>query len=805
MIGTTISHYEILSTIGEGGMGVVYRARDLQLGRHVAIKRLLPSATGSSERRSRFLQEARATSALNHPSIITIHDILEDPSGDCIVMELIRGQTLSALIGGGRIPVVDALRIAVQIADALSAAHGIGIVHRDLKPANIMITPEGLAKVLDFGLAKVDGRYGALTLGNSDTTVSINFQTPQTTEGAIVGTIAYMSPEQAQGGKVDGRSDIFSLGAVLYEMLTGSHAFQGKSGLEVLAAVLRDTPKDLSQCGVMVPGEVQEIMGRCLLKNPAERFQHISELKSALEDIYIAMRAAGFGPASIMARQAFQQSVVQTISPRGTALAGSITPSSPQAVPKPSIAILPFLNLSSDKENEYFSDGLAEEIINALTRAEKIRVTARTSAFAFRESRQDIRQIGETLSVGTVLEGSVRRSGNRVRISVQLIGTADGANLWSERYDREMTDVFEIQDEISTAIVEKLRFKLTESAPDLQRSAIFVPPVKRFTENLEAYDVYLKGRFELYKMTREGLDAGKRLFEEAIRLDPKYALPWEGLAHCLYSEGFLGFEAPGEAMPKAKAAIARAIELDDSFAESHATLGVILAIYDWDWAGAEREFLRSIQLNGASPVSRDGYAFYFLRPTGRIDEAIAELKQALSLDPLSILYRVHLGFMYYLKREFDLSIAQFGKVVEMNPQYYLAHAMMGNSHSVRGDYHQAYECFARARVADSDSKFLDSLEAMTLAKEGRKAEAEARLFEIRRRAADDYISPVSISYVNTALGHRDAAYANLDIAISARDPNILGMKCNPLFDPIRGEPRFQALLEQMGLADRPAH
>ena len=800
MIGTTISHYEVLALLGEGGMGAVYRARDLQLGRQVAITRLLPSERGSAERKGRFLQEARATSALNHPNIVTIHDVLEDPAGDCIVMEFVRGQTVASLIAGGRIPVVDTLRIGVQIADALAAAHGIGIVHRDLKPANVMITPEGLAKVLDFGLAKVDGQ-GALALGDADTTMSIQFEGPRTTEGSIVGTIAYMSPEQAQGRSVDARSDIFSFGCVLYEMLTGDHPFRGSSGLEILAAVLRDTPRDLSSCGVFVPVEVQEILTRAMRKDAAERFQSMSEVKNALEDIYIAMRAAGLGPASIMARQAFQQSVVHSVSaPDATPVHLRSAVHLPTG--KPSIAVLPFLNLSSDKENEYFSDGLAEEVINALTHVEGLRVTARTSAFAFRDARQDIRQIGETLKVSSVLEGSVRKSGNRVRISVQLISALDGANLWSERYDREMTDVFEIQDEISQAIVAKLRVKLSESSADLERSTVRVPPVKRYTENLAAYDAYLKGRFELYKMTREGLDAGKQLFEEAIRLDSRYALPWEGLAHCLYSEGFLGFAAPADTMPRAKAAILRAIELDDAIAESHATLAVILAIYDWDWAASEQEFLRSIQLNGSSPVSRDCYAFYYLRPTGRLDEAVAELKHALSLDPLSILYRVHLGFLYYLKREFDLSIAQFGKVVEMNPGYYLAHAMMGTSNAVLGNFDESFACYARARQADADSKFLDSLEAMTLAKAGRRAEAVALLRKIDRKAASDYVSPVSISYGHAALGDKTAAFEDLEHAVTARDPNILGLKCNPLFDSLRSDPRYEGLLRRMGLAEQ---
>jgi len=461
--------------------------------------------------------------------------------------------------------------------------------------------------------------------------------------------------------------------------------------------------------------------------------------------------------------------------------------------------VLPFLNLSSDKENEYFSDGLAEEIINALTRIENLRVTARTSAFAFRGTQQDVRQIGDTLNVSSVLEGSVRKAGNRVRISVQLIGVAEGNNLWSERYDREMTDVFEIQDEISTAIVAKLKVRLSQTGSGTDLGQPAAPPVKRFTENLEAYNLYLKGRYELYKMTKEGLDASKRLFEEAIRLDPNYALAHDGLAYCWYSEGFLGFVAPKEAMPKAKASVRRAIELDESVAEAHATLGVILALYDWDWAGAERELMRSIELNGSSPVSRDVFAFYYLRPVGRIDEAITEVQNALSLDPLSILFRVHLGFLYYLKREYEHSIAQFRKVLEMSPQYYLAHAMMGPVYTQTCRFDEALQCYARAREADADSKFVDSLEAMTLAVAGRREEAIHMLDRISRRAVGDYISPVSIAYICTALGDRDAAFENLDRAVFDRDPNILGLKSNPIFEGLHEDPRYHALLVKMQL------
>ena len=757
-------------------MGLVYRAHDLQLGRFVAIKVLIADPSGNADRRARFIQEARAASSLNHPNIVTIHDIVTAGEGEYIVMELVRGQTLADMLTAGKIPVVDCLKLAMQIADALAAAHAIGIVHRDLKPANVMVTPEGLAKVLDFGLAKLATESRPAPVETDKTTSIFTDTRPKTTEGAIIGTVAYMSPEQAQGLGIDSRSDIFSFGTLLYEMLTGERAFRGDTGLATLTAVLRDNPPAFSKAAPDTPPELQEIVLRCMRKDVDQRSQSLADVKNSLEQIYFASRTGvSSGVSGVWNRPALARAV-------------------------PSIAVLPFLNLSSDKENEYFSDGLAEEIINALARLENLRVTARTSAFVFRNTQEDVQHIGEKLQVANVLEGSVRKAGNKVRISVQLIDVAGGNNLWSERYDREMTDVFEIEDEISQAIVGVLKVRLaSQSGTGTERGAAVRPLVKRYTENLEAYNLYLKGRFELYKMTREGLDSSKKLFEEAIRLDPNYALAHDGLAYCLYSEGFLGFTAPKEAMPRAKAAVRRAIELDESVSEAHATLGVILALYDWDWAAAERELRRSIELNGASPVARDVYAFYYLRPVARIEEAIGETQQALSLDPLSILFRVHLGFLFYLQRQYEQSVAQFRKVIEMNPDYYLAHAMMGTAHSQAGRFDDALECYAKARAADADSKFIDSLEAMTLAAAGQRTRAIALLDEIVRRAASDYISPVSIAYVWTALGDTGKAFENLDRAVQDRDPNLLGLKSNPVFDSLRTDERYRALLRKMQL------
>jgi serine/threonine-protein kinase len=774
LVGHTVSHYEILEKLGEGGMGVVYKARDTVLGRLVAVKVLIGAAGQSPEKRVRFLQEARAASALNHPNIITIYEIANAGDADYIIMEFVRGETLHSLIDNRRLSLIDSLKHSIQMADALGAAHSAGIVHRDLKPANIMVTPEGLVKVLDFGLAKLAEETRDAAYEEMDKTQSLEFSMGhQTQEGMIVGTVSYMAPEQAEGKKLDGRADIFAFGSVLYEMLAGVKAFEGTSGLGTLTAVLRDEPRNLQELVPDLPAEVPSIVNRCLRKSADARYQSMGEIKADLEQVYFAIRSGG------------------------AALASGIWKRPVITRHAPSIAVLPFTNMSSDKENEYFSDGLAEEIINALTNIAGLRVTARTSAFAFRGKEQNVRTIGETLHVASVLQGSVRKSGNRVRVTVQLISVADGYQLWSERFDRELTDVFAIQDEIAQAVVETLRVRLAE-----QPSSDSIPTtslVKRRTQNFDAYNVYLKGRYELNQMTREGLINSKQHFEEAIRLDPEYALAYDGLAYAHYTEGFLGFVAPREAMTLAKTAVRRAIELDETVAEAHATLGVILALYEWDWKGAEREFIRAIEINGSSPASRDVYAFYYLRPVSRLDDAIVEVQHALSLDPLSVLYRVHLGFLFYLRRDTAHAIYQFRKALEINPRYYLAYGMMGPAFVLDSRFDEAIETYQKAKEMDAGSKFVDSLLATAYAAAGRREEALALLNQVLELAEREYVSPVSIAYIYAALGDLDEAFAQLQTAAANRDPNLLGLKSNPAFDGLRGDPRYGELLSTMKL------
>ena len=507
--GSKLGPYEILAPIGTGGMGEVYRAKDTRLGRTVAIKIL------NKEHMQRFEREARAIAALTHPHICTLYDI----GPDYLVMEYVDGATIK-----GPLPVEQTVRLAIQITSALDEAHRNGILHRDLKPGNIMVTTGGATKLLDFGLAKL--------------AAGADSETASTIEGTVMGTPAYMSPEQAQGKPVDARSDIFSFGVVLYEVISGNRPFEGTSTVQVLSAVLRDEPKPLQT----LP-QLDRIVMRCLAKEPSQRFQAMTEVKAALEQV--------------AAKPAEQQ---------------------------PSIAVLPFVNMSGDKEQEYFSDGLAEEIINALAQIPKLKVIARTSAFAFRGKEQDITKIAEALRVRTILEGSVRRSGTRIRITAQLIDADDGSHLWSERYDREMTDVFAIQDEISQAIANKLRVRLSGDRP----------LVKRHTENVEAYNLYLIGRYHFYKFTPEGLAKGKEHFEKAIEVDPSCAVAWSGLAYFYHYLGAMGLMASKPANALCRQNTLKALELDKMLPQAHAMMAALRA-HDYEWREAELAFRRAME------------------------------------------------------------------------------------------------------------------------------------------------------------------------------------------------------------------
>ena len=560
--GAAIGPYLLIDRIGAGGMGEVWRARDLRLDRMVALKRLLV-------RSDAFEREARTIAALNHPHICTLHDI----GADYLVMEHIEGAPLS-----GPLDSAEAVRLALQIASALEAAHGKGIVHRDLKPANVLVTG-GRAKLLDFGIAKL--RRDA----NADATMTI--------EGQIAGTPAYMSPEQAQGQETDARSDIFSFGAVLYELLSGRRAFDAASTAATLSAVLRDQPPP-----ARIPDPLARIVKRCLEKAPGRRFQTVAELRAALEHVSHAASASETTPTPIA-----------------------------------SIAVLPFANLSSDPEQEYFSDGLTEEIINLLARIDGLKVIARTSAFAFKGRSVPVGQIADALGVTSVLEGSVRRAGNRIRVTAQLINAADSSHRWSERYDREMADVFAVQDEIASAIVNELRGRLTGHAT----------APRAYTPTVPAYEAYLMARHLVWtKHAPEGYAQGRQFYERAIALDPGYALPHAGLAELFHIVASMRGQASREAAAMIRPAAERALALDPSLPEAHLWLGILSSTYEYDWKRAEAHFSRAMTSSLVSPLLRHMHAYFFLRFVGRAEEAVAEHRLALQDDPLNLIIRVGL-------------------------------------------------------------------------------------------------------------------------------------------------------------------
>ena len=705
-LGDKLGPYEILAPIGAGGMGEVYRARDPRLNRDVAIKRLKGSHS------ARFEQEARAIAALNHPHICQIYDI----GLDYLVMEYIEGQPLR-----GPLPVDDTLRLARQIAEAMAEAHGKGILHRDLKPANILVTAKGTAKLLDFGLAK----FAAAP--DSDIT--------QTVEGTVMGTAAYMAPEQAQGKPLDERSDIFSFGAVLYELVSGDRAFSGSSMVDVLSAVVRDEPRPL-QCS---PGMARVVM-RCLRKVPSERFQTAAELRAALEAI-----------------------------------------SEKRAEEQPSIAVLPFANMSADKENEYFSDGLAEEILNLLAKIPGLKVIARTSAFAFRGKETDLRTIAERLNVRTILEGSVRRAGNRIRVTAQLINVADESHLWSERYDCELTDIFAIQDEIGQAISEALKVRLAPRAR---------------TVNVEAYQNYLKGIYYLLSPAPENVAKAKGCFEQASAIDPNYAPAYSGLALYYFLLAWAGMKPVGDVVPLVKSAAEKALAIDPANSEAHSMLATVAGVSDYDWSMAEGHHRKAMAAEPVPPLDRFRYVFWYLLPLGRFAEAREQSRLALETDPLSMLLHSGMAECMYRSKQYGEAIDYARRALEIDTNFYLMWFVTGRAQMGAGFTQEAIASFKR--VVELAPWY--SAGGWLLAAAYRHAGDRERSQELVGELAGSHGRTAGAASYYAAAGEVDAMFEALDGAYQRRDPNLLHVQSQPFFDPYRADPRFQDQLRRMNLA-----
>jgi serine/threonine protein kinase/tetratricopeptide (TPR) repeat protein len=715
--GQRLGPYQLVTFIGAGGMGEVYKATDTRLGRPVAIKTIHPAHM------ERFEREARAIAALNHPHICTLYDI----GSDYLVMEYVEGQPLS-----GPLPVADAVRTALEIADALEAAHRAGVIHRDLKPANILVTSAGV-KLLDFGLAKMI----AAQLPDDTVTASQG--------GMILGTVAYMSPERLEGNPTDERSDIFSFGLVIYELLGGRRAFGGPTAASTMGAILHKDPPPLD-----TPPQLEQIVMRALRKAPADRFQTVSEMKAAL----LAAQAAG------------DWSHAQ------------------------SIAVLPFANLTGGSESEYFSDGLAEDIINALTQVPGLRVVARTSAFAFKGKNEDARRIGEALGVAYILEGSVRRSDTRVRIAAQLIGVSDGSNLWSDRFDRQMIDIFAIQDEISQAIVEVLKVKLARPGQRM---------VPRRTSEPAAYQAYLEGRYYFQQYTPTSLARCCQFYERAIELDPAYAAPHAGLAEAyLYRTNYESTPVR-EVVPKALAAAERAIELDPNGAEGYVARGFVRGTCQFQWEAAGADFVRALELNPESPLAHYRRGAWYLMPLGRMEETLAEARRSVKLDPLSPLYRGVEVMALNLAGHDQETVERGRTLIEMFPLSFFTCLVAGLAMAGSGALSDAESALEQGLRVDPDSPWIMAVLAGVYARQGNSDQLAALRARISALQKKQWVASVVPGLVEAAAGNLDRAFELLEQAATEQLFWTIFLVRAPLFAKLLAGPKYDALLRKMNL------
>jgi serine/threonine-protein kinase len=757
--GTRLGPYEVVACLGAGGMGEVYRARDTRLGRDVAVKVLPPEAAAKEADVLRFKQEAHAVSSLNHPNILTVLDFGQTDSFTYIVTEYIEGETLRRRMLAGGLAVEEVLEVAAQIAGALAAAHRAGIVHRDIKPENVMLRPDGYVKVLDFGIAKLTGAHAEYD------TEAPTMARIETSPGMVLGTFRYMSPEQARGLLLDARSDIFSLGVVLYEMLTGRALFDGETGADILVAILKKDPPPLDEIVPDLPPEVEMTVMRCLEKEREQRYQTARELADDLKRLA-----------------------------RGNS---SLSPARPAADPRPSIAVLPFANMSTDPESEFFCDGLAEELLNALAKLEDLRVAARTSAFSFKGKGVDVREIGRKLGVATVLEGSLRKAGNRVRIMAQLIDVADGCHLWSERFDRTMDDVFEVQDEISQSIVDALTVRLVRAgalAPGAwQPRRASTRPV-----NVEAHEAFLKGRFYWNQRTWESIRRGIECFTESVGKDPLYAPAYVGLADSLNLLGYYNERPPAQAFPQAKAAALKALEIDGSIAGAHASLGYTHLFYEWDWPAAGREFRRAIELDPTYASAYQWYGWYFFA-AGQLDEAVATIRRAHEIDPLSPIINAHFALSLSHAGRHDEALRTLGETLDLNPNFMVGHLLLGWANVNKGVLDAATEHLDRA-VELSGGKFGMGHLGHAYAVSGREAEARTMLGRLEEVSRQRYISPLEFAFVHAGLGETNRAVEYLESACRDRTGDLIRLKLQPWPDALRSDPRFADIARRIGLA-----
>jgi serine/threonine protein kinase/Tfp pilus assembly protein PilF len=840
--GTSISHYRILSQIGAGGMGEVYLAEDTRLRRKIALKVLLGQLAHEEDRLRRFEQEARAASALNHPNIITIHEVGSDAGVRYIAMEYIEGETVRQRLRHGKIGQREAIEVAIQVANALAAAHQAGIVHRDIKPENVMLRPDGYVKVLDFGVVKLTEKFVERTTGDRESSgeeaADVKTITIVSTEANVVmGSPNYMSPEQARGLQVDGRTDIFSLGALIYEMITGTIPFDGPSVSDIIVSILERQPPPVSSVTPEASPRLVRIVEKAMAKDRGARYQTAAEILAELkklrrrldyeaglddsfsglpDDATASLRADQDTKATILdisrssseiaptqrktpvpwsAEYIFQEikqhgrgfSIVLTLAV--AVMIGSVLLlRSSGSHPIDSIAVLPFANEGGDQNTEYLSDGITESLINNLSNSPRLKVVSRNSAFRYKGRDIAPKVVGRELGVRVVLTGRIIQRGDSLQISVDLVDARDDTQIWGEQYNRKMSALVVAQEEIARRVAEKLELRL--SGVDQTRIS------KQGTDNAEAYQLYLRGRYYWNKRTEEGLRRGIEFFNKAIELDPSYSKAYAGVADCYAMLTEYSAQPPMELYPRVQAAARKALEIDDSLAEAHTSLAAAYE-YQWAWSDAEREYRRAIELNPNYATAHQWYGV-FLSSHLRHEEAISQLRKALELDPLSLIINTSMGRALYGARRYDDASEQLRKTVEMDPNFPESRFQLAMVYEGKKMYREALGEFEKCVELFNDPAMKVWL-GRVYAVEGRRGDAERVIAEMNELAKTKYISPYPMATIYAALGQNDRALELLEKVFEEHSYYVVWLGVDPVFDGIRKDPRFFELTKKIGL------
>jgi len=865
LMGQMIGHYKISKRIGRGGMGEVYLASDISAGRKAALKLLPTQFTGDAERMKRFQQEARAVAGLNHPNILTIYEVGADSSLRYIASELIEGETLRQRLGRESMQLSEAVEIAIQVAGALAAAHEAGVIHRDVKPENIMLRPDGYVKVLDFGIAKLAEQEVPVTMAKEEALLLV-----ETNLGSVLGTVRYMSPEQARGAHVDRRTDIWSLGVVLYEMVTGHVPFTGDTPQKVMSSILEREPPPLTNYLAHSSAALQQIISKTLRKDRDERYHSAHHLLKALKDLRRNLEFESFFMNGffdeVKRRKVYRVAAAYIIAAAGIIQLASaafpawdlpnsalrlvimllligfplalvlgwifdLTPQGIRATPTAalgthrrsnvimlvaagviisavaglfllprvsahkvdkSIAVLPFENASNEPNTEYLSEGISEALINSLSELQQLRVIARPTAFRYKGKDVDPRQVGRELGVTAVLTGKVRQMQDALNVQVDLVDAVTGAQIWGAGYDRNIADLVAVKQAIAQEVTAKLKLKLSSQE---QRRL-----VNRDSTNAEAYQFYLRGRYFWNKRTSDGIKQAIEHFRQSVERDPNFALGYVGLADCYIGLTFYNFAAPHETMPKAKESAIKALALDNTLAEAHTSLAHVLTNYDWNWSEAEKEFKRSIELKPDYATAHEWYAIHYLTATGRLEEAVQEMKKALELDPASLVMNTFMGATLYYAGRYDEAIDQCRRTIQMDPNFAVAHWHLGLAYEQKQALDAATEEFKKAISQSGGSPLMRAALGRAYAESQKKHEANEMLNELNELAKREYVSAYELATIYVALGNNEQGFQLLAKAYAEHSFHLVNLNVSPQFKSVRSDPRFQNLVQRIGLS-----